>query len=77
MLMRFFTVKDKAAARISAGVALGAISYVNLLIFFVIGTGAVALVKGNSLYLDEGQDVLGGANTVSYTHLTLPTKRIV
>tara|TARA_E500000331_G_scaffold95194_1_gene91418 strand:+ start:854 stop:2371 length:1518 start_codon:yes stop_codon:yes gene_type:complete len=65
LLMRFFTVKDKAAARMSAGVALGAISYVNLLIFFVIGTGAVALVKGNSLYLNEEKDILGGANMVS------------
>ena len=65
LLMRFFTVKDKAAARMSAGVALAAISYVNLLVFFIIGTGAVALVKGNGLYLGEGQDVLGGANMVS------------
>ena len=65
LLMRFFTVKDKAAARVSAGVALGAISYVNLLIFFVIGVGAVALVKGNSVYLDAGGSVIGGDNMVS------------
>ena len=65
LLMRFFTVKDKAAARVSAGVALGAVSYVNLLIFFVIGIGAVALVKGNSDYLDESGDVVGGSNMVS------------
>ena len=65
LLMRFFTVKDKAAARVSAGVALGAVSYVNLLIFFVIGVGAVALVKGNSAYLDDSGDVIGGSNMVS------------
>ena len=65
LLMRFFTVKDKAAARVSAGVALGAVSYVNLLIFFVIGVGAVALVKENPIYLDENSSVLGGNNMVS------------
>ena len=65
LLMRFFTVKDKAAARVSAGVALGAVSYVNLLIFFVIGIGSVALVKGNGSYLDESGDVIGGSNMVS------------
>jgi len=63
--MRFFTVKDKAEARVSAGVALGAVSYVNLLIFFVIGVGAVALVKENPIYLDESSTVLGGNNMVS------------
>ena len=65
LLMRFFTVKDKGAARVSAGVALGVISYVNLLIFFVIGIGSVALVKGNNAYLDETGDVIGGVNLVS------------
>ena len=65
LLMRFFTVKDKAAARVSAGVALGAVSYVNLLIFFVIGIGSVALVKGNGSYLDASGDVIGGSNMVS------------
>ena len=65
LLMRFFTVKDKEAARVSAGVALGAISYVNVLIFFVIGIGSVALVKGNSEYLDTAGTVIGGSNMVS------------
>ena len=65
LVMRFFTVKDKAAARVSAGVALGAISYVNVLVFFVIGVGAVALVKGNSAYLDASGSIIGGNNMVS------------
>ena len=65
LLMRFFTVKDKGAARVSAGVALGAVSYVNLLIFFVIGIGSVALVKGNGSYLDASGVVIGGSNMVS------------
>ena len=63
--MRFFTVKDKASARVSAGVALGAISYVNILIFFVIGVGSVALVKGNPAYLDSTGGIIGGSNMVS------------
>ena len=65
LLVRFFTVKNKAAAKVSAGVALGVISYVNLLIFFVIGIGAVALVKGNKVYLDASGDVIGGSNMVA------------
>ena len=65
LLMRFFTVKNKGAAKVSAGVALGVISYVNLLIFFVIGIGAVALVKGNKDYLDASGEVIGGSNMVS------------
>lgn len=65
LLMRFFTVKDKASARVSAGVALGAISYVNILIFFVIGVGSVALVKGNPVYLDSAGGIIGGSNMVS------------
>ena len=65
LLMRFFTVKDKASARVSAGVALGAISYVNILIFFVIGVGSVALVKGNPAYLDSTGGIIGGSNMVS------------
>ena len=65
LLMRFFTVKDQASARMSAGVALAAIAYVNVLIFFVIGVGAVALVKGNPAYLDESGAIIGGSNMVS------------
>ncbi len=63
--MRFFTVPDAAAARLSAGVALGAIAIVNLAIFFVIGVAAVALVKDNPAYLDPSGQVIGGTNMVS------------
>ena len=65
LLMRFFTVKDKASARMSAGVALSAIAYVNVLIFFIIGIGAVALVKGNPTYLDSSGTIVGGSNMVA------------
>ena len=65
LLMRFFTVPDAAAARMSAGVALGAVAFVNLLIFFVIGVAAVALVKDNASYVDAAGEVAGGVNMVS------------
>lgn len=65
LIMRFFTVPDAATARQSAVVALSLISFVNLLIFFVIGPGAVALVKANPDYLDANGSIAGGANMVS------------
>ena len=65
ILIRFFTVRDAAAARLSAGVALGAIAIVNLAIFFVVGVAAVALVKDNPAYLDASGQVVGGTNMVS------------
>lgn len=65
LLMRFFTVRDAAAARQSAVVAISAIAFVNLLIFFVIGMGAIAMVKGNPAYLEAGGGIAGGANMVS------------
>lgn len=65
LLMRFFTVPNAAEARKSACVALGAIALVNMLIFFVIGVAAVALIKGNPDYLDASGQVVGGVNMVS------------
>lgn len=65
LLMRFFTVPDAAAARRSAAVALGAVAFVNMAIFFVVGVAAVALVKGNSAYMDASGQIVGGVNMVS------------
>ena len=65
LLMRFFTVPDARAARQSAGVALGAVAFVNVLLFFVIGVAAIAIVKGNPAYLDANGNIMGGANMVS------------
>ena len=65
LLMRFFTVPDAAAARRSAGVALGAVAFVNMLIFFVIGVAAVALVKDNPAYVDNAGQIVGGVNLVT------------
>ncbi|MEM7101095.1 MAG: cation acetate symporter [Pseudomonadota bacterium] len=65
LLMRFFTVPDARAARKSAAVAMSAVSFVNLVIFFVIGFATVALIKGNGAYVDESGAVQGGANMVA------------
>ena len=65
LLMRFFTVPDAKQARISAAVAMTAVSYVNLIIFFVVGVGTVALLKGDGQFYDENGMILGGANMVA------------
>ncbi len=65
LLMRFFTVPDARAARTSAAVAITAVSYVNLVIFFIAGAATVALIKGNSVFLDDAGRVLGGGNMVA------------
>lgn len=65
LLMRFFTVPDAAAARTSAGVALSAVAFVNMAIFFVIGAAAVALVKDDPAYGDAAGQIVGGVNMVS------------
>ena len=63
ILMRFFTVKNAAAARTSLSVAtiIMAISYVAILI---IGLGAVAIVWGDPQYIDENGNLMGGSNLV-------------
>ena len=63
LLMRFFTVPDAAAARKSAGVALAAIGFVNLLILFVVGWSSIALV-GDRFRGADGE-IVGGANMVA------------
>jgi cation/acetate symporter len=65
LLMRFFTVPDAYQARKSAVVAAVCVAYVGLLIFFVVGWGAVALVKNNPAYYALGSGVLGGDNMVA------------
>ncbi|MDA1073889.1 MAG: cation acetate symporter [Proteobacteria bacterium] len=64
LLMRFFTVADAYQARKSALVAMACVSYVNLLIFFVVGIGAVALINGRPEYFENGI-IAGGANMVA------------
>lgn len=65
LLMRFFTVPDARAARLSATVAMSAVSFVNLIIFFVVGVAAVALLKGNPAFMDASGDIAGGTNMVA------------
>ncbi len=65
LLMRFFTVPDAYQARKSAVVAAACVSYVGLLIFFVVGYGTVALIKGNPDFADASGMVAGGDNMVA------------
>ena len=65
LLMRFFTVPDAKAARVSATVAMTAVSFVNLTIFFVVGVATVVLIKGNPDFLDANGIVEGGGNMVA------------
>ena len=65
LLMRFFTVPDARAARTSAAVAMSAVCFVNMVIFFVIGAATVALLKGDPTFLDETGTVIGGNNMVA------------
>lgn len=65
LLMRFFTVPDAKAARMSAAVAMTAVVYVNLIIFFIVGIATVALLNGNFEYFDADGVVLGGENMVA------------
>ncbi len=64
ILMRFFTVKDAAAARASVFVATTIMSYFYILIL-IIGIGAVALLWGDTTYLDASGKLAGGANMVA------------
>ncbi len=65
ILMRFFTVKSAREARLSAFVALSVVTFVFMLIFFVIGFGAIALVAGNPEFMDETGHIIGGHNMVA------------
>ena len=65
LLMRFFTVPNVAEARKSAAVAMTAIVFVNLVIYFVLGAAAVALLKGEGAFMDATGQILGGDNMVA------------
>lgn len=64
VLMRFFTVPDAAQARRSIGYAIVFIGYFQALIV-VIGFAAIALLVGQTEYVDESGRVAGAANMVS------------
>ena len=68
VLMRFFTVPNATEARRSIGWAVGIIGYFQVAIV-IIGFGAVALLIGQSDYVDEAGRISGGANMVS-VHLS-------
>ena len=64
VLMRFFTVPDAQQARRSIGYAVVFIGYFQAAVV-LIGFGAVALLSGQTEYVDEAGRIAGGANMVS------------
>ena len=64
ILMRFFTVKDAAAARTSVSVATLLMAAFYILIL-VIGFGAVALIWGRPGFYDDAGGLVGGGNMVA------------
>jgi len=65
ILMRFFTVPDARAARQSAFVALAVVSFVFILIFYVIAVAGLALVKGDPRFVAPSGGIVGGNNMVA------------
>ncbi len=61
ILMRFFTVRDQKEARKSVFFATSFIGYFYILTF-IIGFGAIVLVRTNPQYFDAKGALLGGAN---------------
>jgi len=62
LLIRFFTVPDEAAARKSIVVAVWIIGAVFILLFTIVGPGAIALVMSNPAYQAPEGGLLGGGN---------------
>lgn len=69
VLMRFFTVPDAKQARRSVVYATVFIGYFYLLVF-ILGFGAVALVAGDSNYLDAATGLIRGGNNMAAMHLS-------
>ena len=65
ILMRFFTVPDARSARQSAFVALLIVSFVFLLMYYIVSVGGLALVKGDPRFLDASGNIIGGTNMVA------------
>jgi len=65
ILMRFFTVPDASSARQSAFVALLAVAFVFMLMYYVVGVGTLALVKGDPAFLGADGRIIGGTNMVT------------
>lgn len=68
VLMRFFTVRDAAAAKKSIFIATGFIGYFYALVF-IIGFGAIIFLTKNPDVLDSKGALIGGANMAA-VHLS-------
>lgn len=64
VLMRFFTVPDAQQARRSIGYAVVFIGYFQVIVV-IIGFAAIALLSGETEYVDESGRIAGGANMVA------------
>lgn len=64
ILMRFFTVPDAEAARRSIGYAVVFIGYFQAVVI-LIGFAAIALLSGETGYVDESGGIAGGGNMVA------------
>ena len=68
LMMRFFTVKSVKDARLSAVIAIS-INAVFMVIVFIIGLGAIALLTGEPEFFDADGVLIGGVNMVA-VHLS-------
>lgn len=68
LLIRFFTVPDGRQARRSVVVGMGVVTFVFILIFFVISFGAIAYLPGDPESYENGA-IVGGNNMVA-VHLS-------
>ena len=65
LLMRLFTVPDGRQARLSLVYATGLITYVFILIFFIVAFGAIVLVPQYPEFYDTAGKLIGGNNMVA------------
>ncbi len=65
VLIRLYTVPNAHEARRSVVYSAAIFGYVNVLIFFVIGLGAVGLLAGKAAYRDAAGALIGGSNMVA------------
>lgn len=69
VLMRVFTVPNVKEARKSMLFAIGIIGFIMILMFFIVGFGAITLVSGDPQFMDASGRMIGG-NNMTAIHLS-------
>lgn len=69
VLMRVFTVPNVNEARKSMLFAIGIIGFIMILMFFIVGFGAITLVSGDPQFMDASGRMIGG-NNMTAIHLS-------